>query len=103
METNPYELFQKEFPEIATRFNELVEAQKSLEGLDPKTKHLINIAILTSHKNSTGVKFHAFMAKNECATREEITGAVVLNLHHSGLSSVLNCLPAAINGFSGKL
>jgi|GEM_PF-1435430 hypothetical protein len=29
METNPYELFQKEFPEIAARFNEVVEAQKT--------------------------------------------------------------------------
>lgn len=102
METNPYELFQKEFPEIAARFNEVVEAQKNQEGLDSKTKQLINIAIQTAHKNSTGVKLHAFMAKNEGATREEITGAVVLNLHHSGLSSVLNCLPAAIDGFDQK-
>lgn len=103
MEANPYELFQKEFPEISTRFNELVEAQKSFEGLDSKTKQLINIAILTANKNPTGVKLHSFMAKNEGATREEITGAVVLNLHHSGLSSVLNCLPGAIEGFEGKL
>jgi AhpD family alkylhydroperoxidase len=103
METNLYELFQKEFPEIADRFNELVEAQKTLEGLDSKTKQLINIAIQTANNNPTGVKLHAFMAKNEGATREEITGAVVLNLHHSGLSSVLNCLPAAIEGFEGKL
>jgi hypothetical protein len=43
------------------------------------------------------------MAKNEGANRDEITGAVVLNLHHSGLSSVLNCLPAAIEGFEGEL
>ncbi len=100
---NPYEIFQNEFPEVSARFNELVEAQKSLEGLDSKTKQLINIAIQTAHKNDAGVKIHAFMAKNEGATREEVTGAVVLNLHHSGLSSVLKCLPAAIEGFEGKL
>lgn len=100
---NPYELFQEEFPEIAASFNELVEAQKSQAGLDPKTKQLVNIAILTAHKNLEGVKLHAFMAKNEGATREEITGAVVLNLHQSGLSSVLQCLPEAIKGFEGKL
>ena len=103
METNPFELFQNEFPEIAACFNELVKAQKNQEGLDAKTKQLINIAIQTANKNSAGVKLHAFMAKNEGATREEITGAVVLNLHHSGLSSVLNCLPDAIKGFEGKL
>ncbi len=100
---NPYELFQEEFPELAARFNELVEAQKSQEGLDSKTKQLVNIAIQTANKNPDGVKMHAFMAKDEGATREEITGAVVLNLHHSGLSSVLKCLPAAIEGFEGKL
>jgi AhpD family alkylhydroperoxidase len=99
MEQNPYELFQKEFPKIAARFNELVEAQKSLEGLDAKTKQLINIAIQTANQNQQGVKMHAQMAKNEGATREEVTGAVVLNLHHSGLSSVTKCLPAAIQGF----
>ena len=103
METNPYELFQKEFPEIADRFNDLVEAQKSLEGLDSKTKQLINIAIQTANRNPNGVKLHAFMAKNEGAARKEITGAVILNLHHSGLSSVLKCLPAAIDGFEGKI
>ena len=45
---------------------------------------------------------HAMMAKNEGATREEVIGAVVLNLHHSGFASVLDCLPAAIDGFEGK-
>lgn len=100
---NPYKLFQEEFPELAARFNDLVEVQKSLKGLDSKTKQLVNIGILTAHPNLDGVKLHAFMAKNEGASREEITGAVVLNLHHSGLSSVLKCLPAAIDGFEGKL
>ena len=46
---------------------------------------------------------HAMMAKNVGATREEIVGAVVLNLHHSSLASVLECLPAAIEGFESNL
>lgn len=102
MTQNPYELFQKECPEVAARFNDLIEAQKSLEGLDAKTKQLINIAIQTANRNTRGVQMHAMMAKNEGATREEIVGAVVLNLHHSGFASVLECLPAAIDGFEGK-
>lgn len=102
MTQNPYELFQKECPEVAARFNDLIETQKSLEGLDAKTKQLINIAIQTANRNTRGVQMHAMMAKNEGATREEIVGAVVLNLHHSGFASVLECLPAAIDGFEGK-
>lgn len=103
MSQNPYEIFQKECPDVAARFNDLIEAQKSLEGLDAKTKQLINIAIQTANRNSRGVQMHAMMAKNEGATREEIVGAVVLNLHHSGFASVLECLPAAIDGFEGKI
>lgn len=99
MDTDPYELFQNEFPDIAAKFNELINAQKSLVGLDAKTKQLINIAIQTANRNQQGVEMHALMAKKEGATREEITGAVVLNLHHSGLASVIECLPAAIKGF----
>jgi AhpD family alkylhydroperoxidase len=102
MNQNPYELFQKECPEVAKCFNDLIEAQKALKGIDAKTKQLINIAIQTANRNSRGVQMHAMMAKNEGATREEIVGAVVLNLHHSGFASVLECLPAAINGFEGK-
>ena len=103
MNQNPYELFQKECPEVAERFNDLIEAQKALKGLDAKSKQLINIAIQTANRNPRGVQMHAMMAKNEGATREEIIGAVVLNLHHSGFASVLECLPAAIDGFEGKM
>jgi AhpD family alkylhydroperoxidase len=97
-EQNPYEIFQKECPELAERFNNLVEVQRTLKGLDPKTKQLINIAIQTSTKNSRGVKFHAILAHRAGATRDEIIGAVVMNLHLTGLVTVLECLPAALEG-----
>jgi len=97
-EKNPYEIFQKECPELAERFNNLVEVQRSLKGLDPKTKQLINIAIQTATKNSRGVKFHAIMAYQAGATKDEIIGAVVMNLHLTGLVTVLECLPAALKG-----
>jgi len=103
MMQNPYKLFQEECPEVAARFNDLVEAQKSLKGLDAKTKQLINIAIQTANKNARGVEMHAHMAKENGATREEIVSAVVLNLHHSGFASVMECLPAAIKGLKGEM
>lgn len=102
MEQNPYQLFQNECPQIAASFNELVEAQKALKGLDSKTKQLINIAIQTANHNSRGVMMHAIMAKKEGASRAEVVGAVVLNLHHCGLTSVLECLPAAVEGFDNE-
>jgi alkylhydroperoxidase/carboxymuconolactone decarboxylase family protein YurZ len=42
------------------------------------------------------------MAKKEGATRAEVIGAVVMNLHLSGLAAVLDSLPAALEGFEGK-
>lgn len=102
-EKNPYEIFQKECPELAEGFNNLVEVQKSLKGLDPKTKQLINIAIQTSTKNPRGVKFHAIMAYQAGATKDEIIGAVVMNLHLTGLVTVLECMPAALEGLEEML
>ncbi len=99
MEKNPYEIFQKECPDLADSFNKLVDAQKSLEGLDPKTKQLLNIAIQTANSNPLGVKLHSQMARQSGATREEVKGAVVMNLHLSGLPTVLSCLPAALEGY----
>jgi len=99
---NPYEIFQKECPEVAACFNDLIEAQKALKGLDAKTKQLINIA-QTANRNPRGAQMHAMMARKEGAAREEIIAAVVLNLHHSGFAKVLECLPAAIDGFEGKI
>jgi len=98
MKENPYDLFQKECPELAERFNSLVEVQRSLNGLDPKTKQLINIAIQTATRNPEGVRLHSGMARRAGATKEEIVGAVVMNLHLAGLVTVLECLPAALVG-----
>ena len=92
------ELFRQEFPELASRFNDLVDAQVNLKGLDAKTKQLINIAIQTANRNPRGVFYHAMMAKKSGASRDEVLGAVVLNLHLSGLACVLDCLLAAVEG-----
>ncbi len=102
MNENPFEIFMKEFPELAESFSDLIEKQKALKGIDNKTKQLLNLAIQTANRNPKGVQLHAVMAKNEGASREEVLGAVVLNLHHSGFASVMECLPAAVNGFDTK-
>jgi alkylhydroperoxidase/carboxymuconolactone decarboxylase family protein YurZ len=103
MSENSYQLFKEELPSLFENFNQLVEAQKDLPGLDPKTKQLVNIAIQTAHLNINGVKMHAAMARKMGASWEEVKGAVALNLHLSGLSSILDCLPAAKEGFEMEL
>lgn len=93
-----FQLFHDEFPTLAERFDALVDAQIELEGLDAKTKQLINIAIQTAKGNTRALSWHAAMAARQGATREEVLGAVVLNLHLSGLGAVLDALPEAIRG-----
>jgi len=100
MDENPYKIFQEEFPELAARFNDLIEVQRSLQGMDSKTKQLVNIAIQTANRNPKGVEMHSIMAKKVGASREEILGAVIMNLHLSGLVTVLDCLPAALKGLN---
>ena len=100
--TNPFDVFEKECPEIAAKYNELVDAQRSRKGLDQKTKQLINIAIQTANRNPRGVFFHAQMAKQAGASREEVVSAVVMNLHLTGLGAVLDSLPSAVQGFETK-
>jgi len=39
------------------------------------------------------------MARQQGASREEVVGAVAMNLHLSGLASVLDALPSAIQGY----
>jgi AhpD family alkylhydroperoxidase len=98
-ERNPFDVFETELPLLAERFDQLVQAQIALPGLDAKTKQLLNIAIQTANRNPRGVTWHAMMAREQGATREEVVGAVAMNLHLSGLVAVLDCLPAAVDGY----
>lgn len=95
----PYEIFHEELPTLAQRFDHMVEAQIQLPGLDAKTKQLVLIAIQTANRNPRGLRWHAAMARKAGATRDEVLGAVALNLHQSGLAPVLDGLPAAVEGF----
>jgi AhpD family alkylhydroperoxidase len=98
-ERNPYEILEEELPELTERFDAVVQAQIALPGLDQKTKQLVNIAIQTANRNPRGAMWHAMMARQQGASREEVVGAVALNLHLSGLPAVLDALPSVIEGF----
>ena len=48
MDTHPMELFQREAPEVAAAFNNLIQALVASRGIDQKTKQLIYIAMKAS-------------------------------------------------------
>jgi AhpD family alkylhydroperoxidase len=95
---DPFQPFHQEFPALAERFDALVDAQIEVEGLDRKTKQLINIAIQTANGFVHGLSWHAAMAVRHGASRAEVLGAVVLTLHQSGFGPVLEALPEVVRG-----
>ena len=103
MDQNPMDLFKRELPQLSEKYDSLVDAQRNVKGLDLKTKQLLNIAIQTAIRNPRGVRFHAMMARQEGASRDEVIGAVAMNLHLVGLVPVLESLLPAIDGYGGGL
>ena len=96
---DPYQTFEEELPELAARFDAVVQAQIQSPVLDAKVKQLINIAIQTANRNPRGVMWHAAMAREQGAGRQEVIAAVAMNLHLTGLAAVLEALPAAADGY----
>lgn len=93
------ELFMKEAPAVAKAFDGLIQSLVASEGLDAKTKQLIYIAMKAAMGDDMAVKFHAPMAKQLGATKQEIIDAVLLSLTVSGISGVMACLPAVVKLF----
>lgn len=99
---NPYELLWAECPELASCFENVLEAQRHVPGLDEVTRQLINVAIHTANRNPAGVYVNALMARAEGASRDAVVAAVVMNLPQSGLSAVLESLPSAVAAFDAN-
>ncbi len=70
---NAFELCQR-IPPLAEQFDQLMNAQHELPGLDANTKHLINIVIQTAIRNPRGVGFHTVIARRAGASRQETLG-----------------------------
>ena len=56
-DTNPFEVFMSECPDIARAFNGLVDAQRNAPGMDSKTKQLVNIASPDGNTEPSGSLF----------------------------------------------
>lgn len=96
---NPLEIFEKEAPQVAKAFNQLIETLKQTPGLDPKTKQLVYIGIKSALGDTKAIFYHVTMAKALGATREEITDTILITLTVCGLNGVATCLPVALDCF----
>lgn len=96
---NPLDTFQHEAPEVAKAFDNLIEALKTSNGLDPKTKQLVYIGMKSSQGDATAVYFHVKMAKQLGATRDEIKDTILITLSVCGLKGITSCLQTALDAY----
>jgi len=94
-----FQMLEKEAPEVFDAYGSLIKSLQELSALDKKTKQLIRIATLAVQGNAEGAHFHAVMAREAGATRQEVVSTVVLTLSEAGLSRVLAVLPSVIEAF----
>jgi alkylhydroperoxidase/carboxymuconolactone decarboxylase family protein YurZ len=99
MEKSGYKIFQEESPEVAAAFNNLIEKIAKPSALDPKTKHLLYIAMKIVTGDQGAALAHIPFAKKLGATREEIRETVVLTLTVVGLKGINTTLASALETY----
>lgn len=95
-EQNPLAVFEKEAPEVAKAFDQLIDALKDTTGLDAKTKQLIYIGIKSALGDPKAIYYHVAMAKALGASRDEVKDTILITLTVCGLNGVTSCLPVAL-------
>lgn len=99
VQRNTLEIFEKEAPEVAKAFDQLINTLKDTTGLDAKTKQLIYIGIKSALGDPNAIFYHVGMAKALGATRDEVKETILITLTVCGLNGVATCLPVALAAF----
>lgn len=86
-----YKLFQKKFPQLSNEFTKLVGKTFEESKLGRKTQELI-IMTLLADKFEDGFKFHLKEAMKCGATKEEVTGAILMLLNYGSITTFLKAL-----------
>ncbi|MCB9497438.1 MAG: carboxymuconolactone decarboxylase family protein [Fibrobacteria bacterium] len=96
--SDAFQLFFTEAPAHAKAWMEAVQSLNRASALDPKTGHLAYLAVLSALGLDSGVPFHADLARQAGATRDEVVGAVLVGLPAAG-NVVVKSLPPALSAF----
>ena len=96
--SDAFRLFLREAPRHAHAWMDAVQALAGASALDRKTESLAYLAVLAALRLDSGVPFHAVIAKEAGATREEIISAILVGLPAAG-NGVTHVLPAAMHAY----
>ena len=99
MDKSGYQIFQQESPEIAAAFNKLIEAIAKPSALDPKTKHLIYIAMKIVTGDQGAALAHVPMVKKLGASREELRETILLTITVVGLKGINTALASVLETY----
>lgn len=89
-----FQAFLAEAPQHSKAWMDAVDKLGKASALDPKTKALCYLAVLAAARLSSGVPFHAQLARSLGATRDEVMGAVLVGLPAVGNAVVDSLVPA---------
>lgn len=96
--SDAFQIFLRETPDHAKAWMATAQALGQASALDAKTSHLAYLAVLAALGLESGVHFHAGLAKQSGATRQEVASAVLVGLPAAG-NTVIKSLPAALSVF----
>jgi alkylhydroperoxidase/carboxymuconolactone decarboxylase family protein YurZ len=95
-----FQTFLHEAPGHAQAWMRAVDALGAASALEPKTGHLVYLAVLSVLRLETGIPFHTQLAKKAGASRAEVISAVLVGLPAAG-NAVMQALPVAIAAYDG--
>lgn len=96
--SDSFQVFLSQAPRHAQAWMTAVQGLDEACALDKKTEALAYLAVLAGLGLESGVPFHAQMAKQAGATRDEVLGAVLVGLPAAG-QIVIRSLPPALAAY----
>ena len=93
-----FQTFLERAPKHADAWMTAVRALGEASALDNKTSALAYLAVLAALRLDSGVPFHAKLAKDAGASRDEVISAVLVGLPAAG-NGITQSLPAAIEAY----
>ena len=96
-----FKAFLEQAPQFSGPWMQAVEQLSGAGTLDDRTRHLAYLAVLAALGLTTGITFHAALARKAGASRQDVISAILVGLPAAG-QRVIQSLPAALEAMEGS-